>query len=229
MRVSKIIDANNYTVGFVTEYPDHAVIEKTVAYGYELNKELKITELGRLTVFLRNGEQYTFDCWVSTIYCGQFGINVSDDGQYIYVISDEKGLWCYTYKGEIVWKTRYTSVSHVFPHPNHNLTCALTTKLVILDSFGKIIQQTPIWKEGAPYKASDVVIAANTSETIFALFDSMTLEVLHRVSLKKLGLRRVYQPKLCGDLLTMKGWKIGDWSEPVTIEIDLRTHPAVIK
>ena len=102
MRVTKIIDTNNHTVGFVTEYPDHTVIEKTVAYGYELNEKLEISKIGRLTVYLRNGEQYTFDCWVSTIYCGQFGINVSDDGQYIYVISDEKGLWCYTYKGEIV-------------------------------------------------------------------------------------------------------------------------------
>lgn len=229
MRVSKIIDENNYIVGFVTEYPDHAVIEKTVAYGYELNKELKITEQGSLTVYLRNGEQYTFDCWVSTIYCGQFGINVSDDGRYIYVISDEKGLWCYTYKGEIVWKTRYTSVSHVFPHPNHNITCVMTTKLAILDPMGKMIKQVPIYREAPPRKVSDAVIAANTSETIFALFDSMTLEVLHRVSLKKLGLQRVYQPKLCGDLLTMKGWRIGDWSEPVTIELDLRTHPAVIK
>lgn len=128
-----------------------------------------------------------------------------------------------------MWKTRYTSVSHVFPHPNHNLTCALTTKLVILDSFGKIIQQTPLWKEGAPYKASDAVIAANTSETVVALFDSMTLEMLYRISLKKLGLRRFYQPELNGNMLTIKGWRIGDSSEPVTMEIDLKNHPAVIQ
>ena len=230
MRVSEIIDENGKRiVGFVTEYPNHATIEKTVAYGYKLNKELKITELGRLTVFLRNGEQYTFDCWVSTIYCGQFGINVSDDGRYIYVISDEKGLWCYTYKGEIVWKTRYTSVSHVFPHPNHNITCVMTTKLAILDPMGKMIKQVPIYREAPPRKVSDAVIAANTSETIFALFDSQTLEVLHRISLKKLELWRFYKLELSENLLTIYGLSVHNRSKEGALQIDLKTHPAVIK
>ena len=226
--VEKVHEPDNYH--FITWYPDNPYIEKTVSYKcyYNIEEGCRLERMGRIEVYMRNGEQYSFECWV-TGYCSQFGINVSDDGQYIYLISDDKGLWCYTYKGELVWKTRYTSVSHVFPHPNHNLTCALTTKLMILDSFGKIIQQTPLWKEGAPYKASDAVIAANTSETVVALFDSMTLEVLYRISLKKLGLRRFYQPELNGNMLTIKGWRIGDRSEPVTMEIDLKNHPAVIK
>ena len=225
--VEEVYEPGNFH--FVTWYPDNKYIEKTVSYITVVDaKSFEVIKMGRILVCMRDGNQYSFDCWVNGSGA-QYGINVSDDGQYVYVISSQKGLWCYTYKGEIVWKTRYTSASHVFPHPNCNVTCALNTKLMILDSFGKIIQKVPLWKEGAPYKASDKVIAANTSETIFALFDSMTLEVLYRISLKKLGLRRFYQPKLSGNLLIIKGWRIGDSSEPLTIEIDLRTHPAVIK
>lgn len=181
--VEKVYEPDNFH--FVTWYPHNRYIEKTVSYITVVDaKSLEVMKMGRILVYMRDGNQYTFDCWVNGSG-SQYGINVSDDGQYVYVISSQKGLWCYTCKGELVWKTRYTSVSYVFPHPNHNLTCALNTKLVILDSFGKIIQQTPLWKEGAPYKASDAVIAANTSETVVALFDSQTLEVLHRISLKK--------------------------------------------
>ena len=225
--VEEVHEPDNFH--FVTWYPHNRYIEKTVSYITVVDaKSFELIKMGRILVYMRDGNQYTFDCWVNGSG-SQYGINVSDDGQYVYVISSQKGLWCYTCKGELVWKTRYTSVSHVFPHPNHNLTCALNTKLVILDSFGKIIQQTPLWKEGAPYKASDAVIAANTSETVVALFDSMTLDVFYRISLKKLGLRRFYQPELNGNMLTINGWRIGDSSEPVTMEIDLKDHPAVIK
>lgn len=215
---------------FITWYPNNPYIEKTVSYKcyYNIEEGCRLERMGRIEVYMRNGEQYSFECWV-TGYCSQFGINVSDDGQYIYLISDDKGLWCYTYKGEIVWKTRYTSVSHVFPHPNHHITCVMTTKLAILDPMGKMIKQVPIYREALPHKVSDAVIAANTSETIFALFDSQTLEVLHRISLKKLELWKFYELELNGDLLTVYGLSAYKRSEKVTLQIDLKDHPAVIK
>lgn len=221
MRVSKIIDANNYTVGFVTEYPDHAVIEKTVAYGYELNKELKITELGRLTVYLRNGEQYTFDCWVSTIYCGQFGINVSDDGQYIYVISDEKGLWCYTYKGEIVWKTRYTSVGHIIINNNNTITCITSTKLLVLDENGKLVNERRIVQYHAEKASENMIYAAINNSTV-ALIDSQTLNVLWKSPLKKLGLEKSRYAVVCGDSLEIRGENANGSVQYITVELPNR-------
>ena len=59
-------------------------------------------------VYYKNGEQYTFECYTDTVFSGQHGIAISDDGERIYVISDIKGLWCYDKCGNIIWKTRYT-------------------------------------------------------------------------------------------------------------------------
>ncbi len=227
-RVTECQEKGNYH--FITEYPNNQYIEKTVSYicYFNVSEGCRLERMGKIDVYMRNGERYSFPCWV-TGYCGQFGISVSDDGRYVYLISDEKGLWCYTYKGEIVWKTRYTSVSHVFPHPNNYITCILTKKLAIIDTRGEIIQQVPVYQETLHRKVNDDVIAAHTSETIFALFDSMTLEILHRVSLKKLGLWRFYELKLDDHLLTIYGLSVHNRSEKVTLQIDLRTHPAVIK
>lgn len=211
---------------FITEYPDNKYIEKTITYICETDTNRNIIKNGKTIVCMRNGEQYEFETY-ATFYCSQFGIQVSDDGQYIYVISDEKGLWCYTYKGEIVWKTRYTSVSEVFPHPNNNITCILSTKLLILDNSGKIIKQVNTYCGCIPDKVSDEVIAAHKSENIVALFDSMTLEVLHKISIKKLELDYFNTMELKGNILTIHGYSIK--KEAVTIQIDLNNSPAVIK
>ena len=218
MRVSKIIDANNHTVGFVTEYPDHAVIEKTVAYGYELNDKLEISKIGRLTVYLRNGEQHSFDCWVSTIYCGQFGINVSDDGQYIYVISDEKGLWCYTYKGKIVWKTRYTSVGHIIINENNTITCITSTKLLVLDKNGKLVNERKIVQYHAEKASENMIYVALTNTTV-ALIDSQTLDILWKSQLKKLGLEKSRYAVVRGANLEIRGENANGSVQCITVEL----------
>ena len=213
---------------FITEYPENKYIEKTIAYACKMSLDRQLIKMGRMEVYLRNGETYSFESWVTGSYCAQYGIQVSEDGRFIYVISDEKGLWCYTYKGELVWKTRYTSVSYVIPHPNHHITCVTTTKLLILDSNGKIIKQVPIYREGWCEPASERMLVANTSETIIALFDSFSLDMLYKISIKKLGLKSFFAADLSGDILTVKGRSFNCNGSIVTVKVDLKNDVSIV-
>ena len=225
IRISKIYEPNNYH--FVTEYLDNPYIEKTIAYSCKTDHNRKLIRMGRMEVYLRNGEQYAFESWVTGSYCAQFGIQVSLDGRYIYVISDEKGLWCYTYKGELLWKTRYTSVSYVFPHWNNQITCVTSTKLMILGHTGEIIKQVPLYREGTCKPASQQVIVGNISETVIALFDVFSLEMICKFSLKKLGLRNFFCVNLFEDTLAIDG-NSPNW-EPITVKVNLKDELSIIR
>lgn len=225
IKITKVFEPNNYH--FITEYPGNQHIEKTISYGCKTDHNKQLIQMGRIEVNLRNGDQYSFECWVTGAYCAQYGIQVSHDGQYIYVISDERGLWCYTYKGELVWKTRYTSVSYVIPHPNNHITCVTTTKLLILDSTGKIIKEVPIYREGMTGMVSEQIIVANTSETIIALFDSYSLYVLHKISLKTLGLKYFCDVNLSGNILSINGYSLK--KEVLDLHINLENDPSIIQ
>jgi hypothetical protein len=209
---------------FITSYPDNKYIEKTVAYIYRdeyKNGKLVISEMGRLEVYMRNGEKYSFETYV-TGTASQYGIQVSDDGKYIYVISNIKGLWCYTCKGEIVWKTRYTSVEAVFPHIDGKITCVMSNYLAILDENGKIIKKVPTSGEGSQGRVSDDLIASMTSWNVLTLFDSMTLEKKYRFALDKLGLRSFSKAKIEGDFLIIKGWPLNEDIEyPIEVKLSL--------
>ena len=121
------------------------------------------------------------------VYCGQFGINVSDDGSRIYVISSEKGLWCYRFDGKILWKTRYTSVGDVILNANGTITCITSNKIILLDENGKLLNSRKILAYHAS-KASENMIYIAISERKAALIDCETLDVLWQVSLTQLGL-----------------------------------------
>lgn len=193
---------------FVTSYPDNKYIEKTVAYIYRdeyKNGKLVMLEPGRLEVYMRGGETYCFETF-ATGTASQYGIQVSDNGKYIYVISNVKGLWCYTCTGEIVWKTRYTSVEAVFSHSDGKITCVMGNYLAILDENGKIIKKVPTSGEGSQGRVSDGLIASMTSPNIVTFFDSMTLEKKYRLALDKLGLRSFNRARLDGDCLVIGGW-----------------------
>lgn len=187
LKVSKIFNSVGHVVGFTTEYPNHLYIEKTVAFGYQLNENLEITEMGNLTVYMKDGRSFSFDCWVSTIYCGQFGINVSEDGTRIYVISDEKGLWCYSCDGEIIWKTRYTSVGDVIVNSNGTITCITSKKIIQLDDKGKLINSKKILPYDA-VKASKNTLYISISGLRKALLDCETFDIIWEFSISDVNL-----------------------------------------
>ena len=204
LKVSKILNSAGHTIGFTTEYPQNLYIEKTVAFGYQLDDNLKFTEMGNLTIYMRDGRSYSFDCWVDTIYCGQFGINVSEDGTRIYVISDEKGLWCYSCDGKIIWKTRYTSVGDVIVNSNGTITCITSTKIIQLDENGKLINNRKI----LPYyasKASENILYVALSELKVALLDCETLDIIWETSLKKMNLDSSREAIIYKNILIISG------------------------
>ena len=165
--------------GFITEYPGHEYTEKTEVHGAEDSVP------GSITVYMRSGERYTFPCFATNVYCGQFGINVSRDGERIYVISDLKGLWCYSKSGELIWKTRYTAAQHVFANPDGTVTCVTSNAVIMLDENEKPIKKQNIVPFGADKVASNVIFA-HTSERTVAFLNAETMEIIEKISLNKI-------------------------------------------
>lgn len=206
LKVSNILNSAGHVIGFTTEYPKNLYIEKTVALGYCLKENLEIAEMGSLTVYMRDGTSYSFGCWVSTVYCGQFGINVSEDGTRIYVISDEKGLWCYSYDGQILWKTRYTSAGDVILNSNDTITCITSTKIIQLNEAGKTINSRKI----LPYhacKASENILFVAISDLKVALIDTETLDIIWETSIRKMNLDNSKEAIIYKNILIISGFR----------------------
>ena len=165
--------------GFITEYPEHEYIEKTEVHGAEDSAP------GSISVYMRSGESYTFPCFATQIYCGQFGINVSADGEKIYVISDIKGLWCYTKSGELLWKTRYTSAQHVFAGADDTLTCVTSNAILMLDENGKAIKKQKIEPFSAEKVTKNVIFAYITERTV-AFLQAERMSIIEKISLNKI-------------------------------------------
>jgi hypothetical protein len=204
LSVSTIVNSLGHSIGFTTEYPRHLYVEKIVVFGFQVNGNLDITEMGKLTVYMRDGTNYSFDCWADTVYCGQFGINISDDGTRIYVNSPEKGLWCYSYNGEIIWKTRYTSVGDVIVNPNGTITCIASTKIVLLNENGKVINSRKILPYHAS-KASENIIYIAISNSKVALLDCETLDIIWETSLNEMDLDSSRAAIIYRDMLIISG------------------------
>ena len=204
LQVSQMLDSFGCNIGFTTEYPLHPYIEKTEVIGLEHNSNLEITKMGKLTVYMRDGMTYSFDCWADAVYCGQFGINVSDDGTRVYVISAEKGLWCYSCDGKIIWKTRYTSVGDVIVNSNGTITCITSNKIILLDESGKLINSRKILPYHAS-KASENMIYAAISERKAVLIDCETLDIIWQLSINQLGLDSVREAIIYKNKLILFG------------------------
>lgn len=183
---------NNDRNGFVTKYPNHKFIEKTEVVGAKLG--LCTPDMpGSITVYMKNGATYSFECWADSVYCEQYGINVSPDGKYVYVISMAKGLWCYTYKGELVYKTRYTSASHVFPHDDHTATVVTRSKFLLLDENGQVLKKRSFYYDSHGEKISPTLLSVLTSENTLAIVDAKNLDIVQKISMTKLGLYDCWQ------------------------------------
>jgi hypothetical protein len=138
-----------------------------------------------MTVYMKNGEKYTFPCWTDTVYSAQFGVNVSADGKYIYAISDIKGLWCYTYDGGLVYKTRYTSAQDVFPRADGTAVCVTRSNIILLDESGKVLEKLRVSQEFVPEKLSEKIFAYSPSASTLAFFDAEKFEIIGKINLTK--------------------------------------------
>ena len=152
-------------LGFITEYKNNAYIEKTLVIGAKYGEtSAKDSTPGEMTVYMKNGEKYTFPCWTDPFYSSQFGVNVSADGKYVYAISDIKGLWCYTYDGKLVYKTRYTSAEHVFPRADGTAVCVTRSNIILLDESGKVLEKLRVCPDHVPDKIVTKEKAGNKGE-----------------------------------------------------------------
>ena len=187
-KVYRVFGAENGRgTGFLTEYIDHPTVVKSVAIGVKRDEAYDVIGPGSLTVYYKNGEQYTFECYTDTVFGGQHGIAISDDGVRIYVISNIKGLWCYDKCGKIIWKTRYTSAGKVYPHDDGTVTCVTGTHIILLDTNGKPIKKKALF-DGVCHPMSAKAIGILTSENVAAVIDVKTLEPIVKISLSKLNI-----------------------------------------
>lgn len=180
---------NGHSTGYLTEYIDHPTVIKSIAIGAKRDEAYDVSGPGSLTVYYKNGEQYSFECYTDTVFSGQHGITISDDGEKIYVISDIKGLWCYDKHGKIIWKTRYTSAGKVYPHNDGTVTCVTGTHMILLDTNGKPIKKKALF-DGVRHPMSAKTIGILTSENVAAVIDVKTLEPILKVSLSKINIYR---------------------------------------
>jgi len=171
-------------IGYITEYIDHPTVTKSVAVGVKTHED--VIEPGLLTVFYKNGEEYSFECYTDNVFSGQYGINISEDGERIFVISDVKGLWCYDKYGKVIWKTRYTSAGPVYPHGDGSAAFITTTHMVLIDSKGKVVKKRALF-DGVRCEMSNRTIAMLTSENVVAVVDLETIEPILKISLQKLN------------------------------------------
>lgn len=162
--------------GFITEYKNNAYIEKTAVVGAEADKE------GAMTVYMKNGEKYTFPCWTDAEYSAQFGVNVSADGKYVYAISSIKGLWCYTVDGKLVYKTRYTSAQDVFPRADGTVACVTRSNILLLDASGKATEKVRVSRDVVPQKTSEKLVSASISEKTLIVFDAEKFEITEKTA-----------------------------------------------
>ncbi len=223
IQVYYIRDEHDCRIGFATVYPENRHIDKTEIIACQENYDAGYQPFpGKITVFMRSGDTYTFPCWADSVYCGQFGIRVSDDGGRVYVISRKKGLWCYTVQGELLWKTRLTTAGHIIPHLDNSLTCVTSTKLILLDAHGAVLKTRRI----APYRVSRLsatLISALITENTLAVIDSTDLEILQRISLSRLGIYTYSASAISETLIAVTGSVVvgtekfdGDKERPVT-------------
>ena len=189
-KVYRVFNAENgHSTGYLTEYIDHPTVIKSIAIGAKRDDAYDVIGPGSLTVYYKNGGQYTFECYTDTVFSGQHGIVISDDGERIYVISDIKGLWCYNKKGKIIWKTRYTSAGKVYPHDDGTVTCVTGTHMILLDTNGKPIKKKALF-DGVRHPMSAKTIGILTSENVAAVIDVKTLEPILKVSLSNINIYR---------------------------------------
>ncbi len=173
---------------FVTEYAPACPIEKTVAHyatvDYTSPDEPSVP--GRLEVYMRTGEVHSFEAW-ATWWCADYGINVSDDGERIYVISDLKGLRCHDREGRLLWKNRYTSITRVLPHSDGSVT-ALTYngRVFKFDGKGSIVAKRQAFGDRQATLMSSNIVALCTGDYTVTFFDTETLEPIHKTPFRGL-------------------------------------------
>ncbi len=177
---------NSFTTSYRIENP----IEKTVVFpalheGPD-GKPLCV----QIRVHMRSGDVYSFACW-STRWCGDCGIQVSNDGKRIYMTSDilGKGLCCCEPEGNMVWKTRYTSVTDVVPHADGSVT-ALTYNGSIykIEADGTVSAKKKAF-DGRPAKlVSADLISVFTGDYTLSFLNVFSLGPAFKLSLKPLEL-----------------------------------------
>ena len=212
------------SVGFITEYKNNAYIEKTLVIGAESGAvSVKDSTPGEMTVYMKNGEKYTFPCWTDTVYSAQFGVNVSADGKYIYAISDIKGLWCYTYDGKLVYKTRYTSAEDVFPRADGTAVCVTRSNIILLDENGKVLEKLRVSPDGAlPDKISEKFITYSPNGSTLAIFDTEKFEIAGKINLKQNNIDSIWNvTELSDEYISICGRQAGKRSLLVFKRSDL--------
>ena len=199
-------------IGYLTEYADHPTVQKLITVSDEYNEEYDVIGPGSLTVFYKNGEKSSFPCYTNTVYADLFGVSISDDGERIYVASHRKGLWCFGKRGEVIWKTRYTTAEQIYPHNDGCVTFTTSRNLILLGRNGKVIKKRNLF-DGFRSEMTDKTIAILTSEQVAAVIDVRTLDPIVKFSLSKLNIYRLFEITEAGGYYILQGTELSGITE----------------
>lgn len=198
--------------GYLTEYADHPTVQKSITVADEYNEEYDVIGPGSLTVIYKNGEKYSFPCYTDTVYAERFGVSISADGERIYVASHRKGLWCFGKRGEVIWKTRYTTAEQLYPHSDGCVTFTTSRNLILLGRDGNVIKKRNLF-DGFRCEMTDKTIAILTSECVAAVIDVCTLDPIVKFSLSKLNIYHLFEIAEAGGYYILQGAELSGITE----------------
>lgn len=101
--------------------------EKCLQIRYDsgiVSKAELVESTGRITFYFKDGQivecDITAHVFAEIVYLGQFGISIADDGQYFFIQSWEKGLFCFKLQtGQLAWHCKRKRAFDLVIHKNH--------------------------------------------------------------------------------------------------------------
>lgn len=175
----------------------------------------------RVTVCFRNGERFSWENkWIGG-YTSQFGIAVSQDGNYLFVQTWEMGLFCLDPRtGKTIWRSKSRrGITHVFVNEDTILVHQRERALQLLDIHtGELLmEKRPATDWGFASIDHRHIVCAVTARR-WELIDGKTLEVKAAFTNKEFtgdhGDYTVYPIYLEGNTLVVRGF-CNQWDDSV--------------
>ncbi|MBO4563383.1 MAG: PQQ-binding-like beta-propeller repeat protein [Clostridia bacterium] len=162
---------------------DNGAISKITYIPYHYDTNIP----GTISVFYRSGEKHIWNTKYVGAYTDQFGIAVSNDGNYIFLQTWDNGLFCYNAKtGEKVWRTKSKrGITNVFVLDDSVLCQQHDRALQLLDiKTGEAIAERRVTSWGFTAIDNRYIICQIKARQ-WDLIEAGTLNTIHSFSCKE--------------------------------------------
>ena len=168
-----------------TTYFSGAIAQVRIIRPYHFGEIVEAT----VEVLFRDGSEYSWqNKQVCTVYNGQFGISVSDDGRRLFVQTWDKGMFCYDTKtGAQVWRTkRRLGITNIFVNESTVLVHQHEKALQLLDiETGEVLKEKKPARAWGFYMLDDRHLICQTCAKHWEIIRAEDLETVEVIPAKK--------------------------------------------